>query len=174
MRKSALVLLVLSFAVCGGASAAASKKAKASAPAKAVKAANPLTTETDPAKLLPLVQSADYKAVTEEDYVAVMKNLVAAAKAVDIATSEGKKKGGLIYMETLIFQKKAMNPGSYMGGDGKSICDDNWFDAKASSVADDLKKSTQEQYAKKIDDKFTSDEAKMRAEFQAAKAPAKP
>ena len=91
----------------------------------------------------------------------------------DISTPEGKKKGGLIYMETLIFQKKALNPGSYTDGDGKSILDDNWFDGKSDKVADELNKSTKEQYEKKIDDKFSSDEAKMRAEFQAAKAPAK-
>ena len=53
----------------------------------------------------------------------------------DISSSEGKKKAGLVYMETLIFQKKAMNPGSYTDGGGKSILDDNWFDGKAAKTA---------------------------------------
>jgi len=173
MKKLTAVFLTLMFSA--GAAAFAAQAGK-TAPAKKAAAAakmSPLASETDPMKIQTLVQSADYKAVTVDEYMSVMKNLVTVGKSVDISSAEGRKKAGLVYMSVLVFQKKSKNPGSYMDADGKSIVDDNWLDGKSASVADSLKKSTKAQYEAKYDEKFSADEKKMREEFLAAKAAAK-
>lgn len=161
MKKLTVVFLVFVFAASGAVFAGETMSK------------NPLASETDLAKLEALIPTTDYKAITEDDYVAIMKNLVTIARATDISSDGERKKAGLIYMIALVFQKNVKNPNAYIDSDGKTILDHNWFDAKATSVADGLKKSSKAQYNTKIDDKFASDEKKLREEFQAAKTPAK-
>ncbi len=178
MKKLTVVILAFVFAASGAVFAGETKvaperKTGTTQPVQDVKSTNPLASETDLAKLEALIPTTDYKAITEDDYVAIMKNLVTIAKSMDISSADERKKAGLIYMIALIFQKNVKNPNAYIDRDGKTILDHDWFDAKAASVADGLKKSTKTQYDTKIDDKFTSDEKKLRDEFRAAKTPAK-
>ncbi|OGR88453.1 MAG: hypothetical protein A3A86_08350 [Elusimicrobia bacterium RIFCSPLOWO2_01_FULL_60_11] len=116
---------------------------------------NPLATETDTAKIEALIQTTDYKSISENDSAAVMKNLVALTKSADISAPDERTKAGMLYMCMIVFQAKVKRPDAYTDGTGVSIVDHNWLTTKASNFADTfLKKSTQAQFIAKIDGKF--------------------
>ncbi|MEK6796551.1 MAG: hypothetical protein AABZ39_17365 [Spirochaetota bacterium] len=141
------------------------------APAKAApKAANPLATEKDTAKLISLVIAADYKAITEDAYVAVMKNLTTVAKSIDISSADGQKNAAKVTMAIIVFRKKAKDPSSYTDGDGKSIVDNDWIERKSAGVAKDLASLSKDQFVAKIDKDYPTEEKALREEFQKAKA----
>jgi hypothetical protein len=132
--------------------------------ALSAKSAHPLAKATDVKKIQSLIRSTNYKAVTENDFVAVRKNLCTLAKAVDIKSDEGRMKAGILYMSIINFSQFSKNP----AGTRVHVTQE-WQDTKASDVAKSLKKSTQEEFAKMIDEKYPCDEAKAREEFRKAK-----
>ncbi len=133
--------------------------------ALAAKSSHPLAKATDAKKIQQLIRSTNYSKVTENDFVAVRQNLCTLAKAVDISTDEGKTKASILYLAIINFTQFSKNP----AGTREHVTQD-WQDMKASDFAKTLKKMSQDEFVKSIDEKYTSDEAKVREEYKAAKS----
>jgi len=132
----------------------------------AAKSSHALVKATDAKKIQALIRSTNYKKVTENDYVAVRQHLVSLVKACDISTDEGRRTAAILYLAVINFGQYSRNP------DGnRDHVTQGWQDMKAGDFEKDLRGMNAEQFHKMVDEKYPTDEIKLREEFQSARKP---
>jgi ankyrin repeat protein len=120
-----------------------------------------LATETDLTKVQALILSTDYKKITENDYIVIKKHFRELIKAVDVSTDKGKSDFAILYMGSINFNYCLSQGGAK-----------NFTKEAQKKQADEMtvqmKGVTKEQIAPAIDQGFTTDEAKLKQEYQMA------